>query len=469
MFVALVYNGWVIALIMLGVVLLVQQVEGHVLQPLIMGTAVKVHPLAVVLAVAAGSLLAGIPGALFAVPVAAVLNVMVLSIAAAPGTETPPDPPRRTPRCGARFHNDPDSDGDVSSRSVRRARRRRHVATPHGGAVHAPRALDRDGGPPARADPRRLRARRERVVARVARRTPMETSRYLAELLGAPVFLKCENLQRTGSYKIRGAYNRLSQLTDEERARGVVAASAGNHAQGVAFAARELGISATIFMPVGVALPKLAGHPRLRRRRRAARRTRSTRRCEAAAEFADGDRRDPHPAVRPPRRRSPARARSASRSSSRCPMSTTVIVPIGGGGLAAGVASAAQAARRGTRPHDPRHRRAGGERRRLPASLDSGEPTEVPVVPTIADGIAVTEPGELNFEIIREVVDEVVTVSEDDIARALLVLLERAKLVVEPAGAVGGRGDPGRQDRAPTDRRSSCSPAATSTRCSCSG
>ena len=95
------------------------------------------------------------------------------------------------------------------------------------------------------------------VVSRVAEITPMESSRFLGELLGSPVYLKCENLQRTGSYKIRGAYNRISRLDDEEKAHGVVAASAGNHAQGVAFAARELGIAATIFMPVGVALPKL--------------------------------------------------------------------------------------------------------------------------------------------------------------------------------------------------------------------
>ena len=97
---------------------------------------------------------------------------------------------------------------------------------------------------------------RERV-SHVAHVTPMESSSFLRQALGAPVYLKCENLQRTGSYKIRGAYNRLSQLDADERARGVVAASAGNHAQGVALAARELGITATIFMPVGVALPKL--------------------------------------------------------------------------------------------------------------------------------------------------------------------------------------------------------------------
>src|SRR4051812_9408578 len=96
-----------------------------------------------------------------------------------------------------------------------------------------------------------------RVLAGVAAVTPMESSRYLSEVVGVPVYLKCENLQRTGSYKIRGAYNRLSKLSETERARGVVAASAGNHAQGVAFAARELGITATIYMPLGVALPKL--------------------------------------------------------------------------------------------------------------------------------------------------------------------------------------------------------------------
>src|ERR1700709_1135636 len=95
------------------------------------------------------------------------------------------------------------------------------------------------------------------IVARVAQPTPMETSRFLTEVLGSDVLLKLENLQRTGSYKIRGAYYRMSRLSPEEKARGVVAASAGNHAQGVAFAARELGIKATIFMPLGVALPKL--------------------------------------------------------------------------------------------------------------------------------------------------------------------------------------------------------------------
>ncbi len=172
----------------------------------------------------------------------------------------------------------------------------------------------------------------------VAQITPMESSRYLAEVLGSPVYLKCENLQRTGSYKIRGAYNRLSQLTAEERARGVVAASAGNHAQGVAFAARELGIRATIFMPVGVALPKLQATRGLRRRRRAAR---PHRRRAAARRGRVRRRARARCSSRPSTTStsSPGRARSASRSSTRFRTLDTVVVPIGGGGLISGVAA----------------------------------------------------------------------------------------------------------------------------------
>ncbi|WP_411722022.1 threonine ammonia-lyase [Mycetocola sp.] len=273
------------------------------------------------------------------------------------------------------------------------------------------------------------------VVARVAQETPMESSRYLTELLGADVYLKCENLQRTGSYKIRGAYNRMAQLTAEEQARGVVAASAGNHAQGVAFAARELGIASTIFMPIGVPLPKLQatkaygaevilhGHtvaePLL-----------------AAAEYAEetGAIFIPpfdHPDV------IVGQGTLGLEIWESVPDVETVIVPIGGGGLIAGVASAmklrATAAGRSIRVIGVQAANAAA----YPPSLAAGVPTEVPVQATIADGIAVGKPGVLNFEIIRHLVDDVVTVSEDDIAKALLVLLERAKLVVEPAGAVG--------------------------------
>jgi threonine dehydratase len=272
------------------------------------------------------------------------------------------------------------------------------------------------------------------MVSKVAKVTPMESSHFLTELLGSPVFLKCENLQRTGSYKIRGAYNRLARLSEEERARGVVAASAGNHAQGVALAARELGIKATIFMPVGVALPKLQ----------------ATRRygaevvlrghtvdepLRAAAQFAESD----GAVLIPPFDHADVVAGQGTLGLEildQVPDLDTVIVPIGGGGLISGVSSVLKQrfAREG------RTVRVVGVQAEsaaaYPPSLAKGEPTEITIMPTIADGIAVSKPGVLNFDIIRNTVDEVVTVSDDDIARALLMLLERAKLVVEPAGAV---------------------------------
>ncbi|MBO9577618.1 MAG: threonine ammonia-lyase [Microbacteriaceae bacterium] len=272
-------------------------------------------------------------------------------------------------------------------------------------------------------------------VAEVIQRTPMQTSRSIAEVLGSPVYLKCENLQRTGSYKIRGAYNRLSRLTPEERARGVVAASAGNHAQGVAFAARELGIKATIFMPVGVALPKLE----------------ATRGYGADVQLV-GDAFDATNAAAiefarttggvfiPPFDHIDVVAGQGTLGLEiwdEASAPDTIIVPIGGGGLAAGVAAAVKqrAALEGrtVRVIGVQAENAAG----MAASVDAGQLVTAEVHPTIADGIAVARPGELTFAIIREHVDEIVTVSDDEIAAALVVLLERAKQVVEPAGAVG--------------------------------
>ncbi|GEP28031.1 threonine ammonia-lyase [Cryobacterium levicorallinum] len=272
------------------------------------------------------------------------------------------------------------------------------------------------------------------VVARVADVTPMESSRYLADVLGAPVYLKCENLQRTGSYKIRGAYNRLSKLTEAEKARGVVAASAGNHAQGVAFAARELGIQATIFMPVGVALPKLSA-TRDYGAEVILRGTTVSEPLLAAAEYA----RETGAILIPPFDHADVVTGQGTLGLEildQVPDLETVIVPIGGGGLISGVASALKqrAAREG------RHIRVIGVQAEnaaaYPPSLAAGEAVTINMLPTIADGIAVARPGLLNLEIVRDAVDEIVTVTEDDTARALLVLLERAKLVVEPAGAV---------------------------------
>lgn len=272
------------------------------------------------------------------------------------------------------------------------------------------------------------------VVSRVAEITPMETSRFLSELLGSPVHLKCENLQRTGSYKIRGAYNRISRLTDEEKSHGVVAASAGNHAQGVAFAARELGISATIFMPVGVALPKLQatrnygaevvlrGHAVDEALRRAAEFAANT----GAVFIPPFD----HPDV------VAGQGTLGLEMLDQVPDLQTVIVPIGGGGLISGVASALKQKfaleGRTVRIIGVQAENAAP----YPLSIANGVSTAITILPTIADGIAVNKPGILNFEIIKDAVDEIITVTDDDIARAMLVLLERAKLVVEPAGAV---------------------------------
>jgi len=272
------------------------------------------------------------------------------------------------------------------------------------------------------------------VVSRVAEVTPIETSRYLSDLLGAPVYLKCENLQRTGSYKIRGAYNRMSHLSDDEKARGVVAASAGNHAQGVAFAARELGIAATIFMPIGVALPKLqatrhygaevvlGGHT-------------VSEPLKAAQEFAQRT----GAVYIPPFDHVDVVAGQGTiglELLDQVPELETVVVPIGGGGLISGVASVlkrrAAELGRSIRVIGVQSTNAAA----YPVSLAAGVATEITILPTIADGIAVAKPGKLNFEIIRDAVDEVVTVDDDDIASAMLVLLERAKMVVEPAGAV---------------------------------
>ncbi|MEY5017744.1 MAG: hypothetical protein RL431_793 [Actinomycetota bacterium] len=273
------------------------------------------------------------------------------------------------------------------------------------------------------------------IVAHVAQGTPLEESRYLSQVLGQHVYLKCENLQRTGAYKVRGAYHRMSKLSAEEKARGVVAASAGNHAQGVALAAAELGIKATIFMPMGVALPKLQA-------------TRGygadvvlrgvvfQESLAAATEFAEKS----GAVFIPPYADHDVIAGQGTvglEILDEHPDVQTVVVPIGGGGLIAGVASAmkqkAALSGKTLRVVGVQAKNAAA----YPASLSAGEPVNIDVKPTIADGIAVSRPGDINFDIVREFVDEVVTVSDDDIARAILMLLERAKMVVEPAGAAG--------------------------------
>jgi threonine dehydratase len=262
----------------------------------------------------------------------------------------------------------------------------------------------------------------------VVRRTPLEHSRGLAERVGGPVWLKCENLQRTGSFKIRGAYTRIARLTADQRARGVVAASAGNHAQGVALAAALLGARATVFMPETAPLPKVAATKSYGATIHLVGQTLAEP-LVAAAELAERTgavfiHPFEHPDV------IAGQGTVGLEVLDQCPDVGTVVVCAGGGGLVAGIAAAVRSRRPDVRVVAVQAEGAAA----FPASLAAGRPVPLPSMATMADGIAVPAPGELTFAHVRDLVDEVRTVSEEDLSRALLFCLERAKLVVEPAG-----------------------------------
>ncbi|EIV57210.1 threonine dehydratase [Mycobacteroides abscessus 3A-0930-S] len=253
--------------------------------------------------------------------------------------------------------------------------------------------------------------------------------RALSDRCGHEVRLKCENLQRTGSFKPRGAYNRISQLPGEQRVNGVVAASAGNHAQGVAWAATTLGIPSTVFMPVGAALPKIVA---TRAYGATVHLTGSTidDALLAATEFAAEtgavlihpfDHRDVVA----------GQATVGLEILEQLPEVGTIVVPAGGGGLVAGVAAVVKAARPAVRIVAVQAAGAAA----WPVSLKAGHPVALESMDTMADGIAVGKPGAVPFEHVAALVDDVVTVSEEALSRGLLLCLERAKLVVEPAGA----------------------------------
>jgi threonine dehydratase len=274
----------------------------------------------------------------------------------------------------------------------------------------------------------RIRAARE-LLAGVIRETPMEHSRTLAAEHGGEVYLKCENLQRTGSFKIRGAYVRVHGLSPSDRARGVVAASAGNHAQGVALAASTLHIPATVFMPVQVPLPKLAAT----RAYGAAVRLHGTVIEETLAEavaFAESTgavfiHPFDHPDV------IAGQGTLGLEIVDQLPSAATVVVPAGGGGLVGGVAAAVKSVRPDITVVAVQAEQAAA----FPASLSAGTPVRLAEMQTMADGIAVGEPGQVSYAHVDGLVDEVVTVTEESLSRAVLLCLERAKLVVEPAGA----------------------------------
>lgn len=266
-----------------------------------------------------------------------------------------------------------------------------------------------------------LRAAQDRLHG-VARVTPVYSSETLSRLSDRTVLLKAENLQRTGAFKIRGAYNTIAQLSAEERARGVVTASAGNHGQAVAWAAREAGIAATIVVPEAAPMAKIE----------------AARGYGAEVELA-GEGFDDAAAA--------ARAREAETGATfvhafddvrvvagqgtlglelagQLPTGgSTVVIPVGGGGLAAGIAIALDALR-------PEIRVVGVQSAAC-APLAGKEPGGA----TIADGIAVKHPGELTSRILADLLDDVVVVDDEEISQAIVLLLERSKLVVEGAGA----------------------------------
>jgi threonine dehydratase len=274
-----------------------------------------------------------------------------------------------------------------------------------------------------------VEAARERL-ADVARHTPLEHSHTFSERTGAEVYLKLENMQRTGSFKIRGSSNRIQGLSESEKKVGVVTASAGNHAQGVALAATRAGVSSTVVMPEFAPISKVTAT-----------------RDYGAEVVLHGE--DYDAAAEEAHRIERAEGRTYVHAFDDeavmagqgtigleivedCPEVETVVVPIGGGGLVSGIATAVKGLKPDVRVVGVQ---AAGASSVAP-SLEKGERIELDHVDTIADGIATRSVGERTFEVIRERVDEVVTVPDEEIASALVELLERSKTVVEGAGAV---------------------------------
>ncbi len=265
------------------------------------------------------------------------------------------------------------------------------------------------------------------VLKKVARKTDLIAAPNLAE--GKDLYLKTENLQVTGSFKLRGAYYKISQLNEEERAKGVIACSAGNHAQGVALAATSMGIKSVICMPDGAPIMKVE----------------NTKRLGAQVELVPGTYDDAHDRAVELQEETgmtfihpyddelviTGQGSIGLEILDQLPDVEAVVVPIGGGGLLAGVAFAIKSLRPDVKVYGVQ---AAGAASMYNAFRDKKYET-LSTVKTFADGIAVKTPGETTFEIISKYVDDVVTVSEDEIATAILSLIEKQKLIAEGAGA----------------------------------
>ena len=270
-----------------------------------------------------------------------------------------------------------------------------------------------------------------RVLQGVIRRTPLDYSNTFSRMTGCKLYLKMESLQKTGSFKVRGAYVKVNSLSRKQKSNGVVAASAGNHGQGVAFASSMQNIPCTIVMPANASPAKVSA-------------TRSygaevvlhgvlyDQSWDKAQEIAKEQDRtlihafdDPYVIA--------GQGTIGLEVLEDLPNLDAIYVPIGGGGLAAGLAVTIKSKK-------PSVKVIGVQSKAFPAmkaSLDKGSVVETSYGSTIADGISVKHPGELTFEILSKYIDDVVTVNDNEIVKAMFLLMERAKLVVEPAGAVG--------------------------------
>jgi threonine dehydratase len=268
----------------------------------------------------------------------------------------------------------------------------------------------------------------QKLLAGVVRTTPVENSRVLAARVGGPVHLKCENLQRGGSFKLRGAYTRIARLPAAERRGGVVAASAGNHAQGVALAASLLDTSATVYMPVTAPLPKVAATRAYGANVRLEGSTVDEALTAAQAYAARSGSVFIHPFDHPDV--IAGQGTVGLEIIDQCPDVGTIITAVGGGGLISGVGVALKAYRPEVEVIAVQAERAAA----FPASLSAGAPRPLVAMATMADGIAVGCPGPVTFAHVQSVVDGVVCVSEEALSRSLLLCLERAKMLVEPAG-----------------------------------
>jgi threonine dehydratase len=265
----------------------------------------------------------------------------------------------------------------------------------------------------------------------VIRETPVLSSQTLAERTGATVALKAESLQRTGSFKLRGALAKIGSLADSECRRGVVCGSAGNHAQAVAYAARARGVHCEVFMPEAAPIAKAEAASALGAEVRLVGATVDESLAAAHERAAEAGLAFVHPFDDPVV--IAGQGGLGLELLAQVPQMARVVVPVGGGGLVSGVAIAVKSVRPDVEVIGIQVDTCAP----FPASLEAGAPVAVSSALTIADGIAVKRPGELTLALITRWVDRIVVVAEDDVAEAMVFLLERAKLVVEGAGAVG--------------------------------